>query len=109
MLSPSARCMMTVLALLSQGLPSSIAVAADIPQFGRAPTDAEIAAWNINVEPNGAGLPIGHGSVERGKAVFAENCAVCHGATGVEGPKDRLVGGLGTLNSAQPIKTVGSY
>ena len=78
-------------------------------QFGRTPTAAEIAAWNIDVTPNGAGLPAGKGSVSRGQVVYAQSCAPCHGATGVEGPRNRLVGGVGTLNTANPIKTVGSY
>lgn len=78
-------------------------------EFGRPATPDEIALWDIEVRPDGKGLPPGSGTVERGKQVFAENCAACHGDGGVGGIRDRLTGGQGTLTSATPVKTVGSY
>jgi cytochrome c len=78
--------------------------------IGRAATPAEIAGWNIDVGGNdGSNLPAGSGTVERGKTVFAEQCASCHGGKGQGGIGDRLVGGQGTLASPKPVKTVGSY
>lgn len=77
--------------------------------LGQPATEAEIRAWNIDVSPNGEGLPRGRGTVQQGRQVFTQKCAKCHGQTGVEGPMDRLVGGQGTLSTAQPIKTVGSF
>ncbi|MCL8488102.1 MULTISPECIES: c-type cytochrome [Bradyrhizobium] len=77
--------------------------------FGRQATPDEIALWDIDVRPDGKGLPPGSGTVAEGKQVFADNCAACHGDNGVGGIKDRLVGGPGTLASANPVKTVGSY
>jgi mono/diheme cytochrome c family protein len=77
--------------------------------FGRPATDAEISAWNIDVSPTGEGLPPGRGTVKEGARVYAKKCASCHGPTGTEGPNDRLVGGQGTLATARPVKTVGSY
>ncbi|MCA1500098.1 cytochrome c [Bradyrhizobium sp. NBAIM14] len=77
--------------------------------FGRPATPQEIALWNIDVRPDGTGLPPGSGTAARGRQVFAENCAACHGENGVGGIKDRLVGGQGTLASDAPVKTVGSY
>lgn len=77
--------------------------------FGRPATPDEIALWDIDVRPDGKGLPTGSGTVAQGKQVFADNCAACHGDNGVGGIKDRLVGGQGTLASANPVKTVGSY
>jgi cytochrome c len=76
---------------------------------GKAPSAADLAAWDIDVRPDGAGLPPGRGSAVRGAAVYAENCSACHGEADVGGPKDRLVGGQGSLASAHPIKTIGSY
>ncbi|HEX2056141.1 MAG TPA: cytochrome c [Nitrospiraceae bacterium] len=76
---------------------------------GRPATPEEIRAWNIDVSPSGEGLPPGRGTVEQGARIFAVKCAGCHGATGTEGPKDRLVGGRNTLASREPIKTIGSY
>jgi len=76
--------------------------------IGRPATNAEIAAWNLDVDRDGKALPAGSGSVERGRVVFNEQCAACHGEKGEGGIGDRLVGGQGTLNTPKPIKTVGS-
>ncbi|MEW6543093.1 MAG: cytochrome c [Nitrospirota bacterium] len=77
--------------------------------FGRPATEAEIKAWNVEVAPNGEGLPPGRGTVKAGATVFAKKCASCHGATGKEGPMPQLVGGQGTLATDRPVRTVGSY
>lgn len=77
--------------------------------FGRAAMSSEMALWDIDVRPDGRGLPPGRGSVAQGKLVFQENCVVCHGENGVGGIKDRLAGGQGSLTSDKPVKTVGSY
>lgn len=77
--------------------------------LGRTPTEEEIRAWNIDVSPTGEGLPPGQGTVKQGGQVYAAKCAACHGPTGVEGPKDKLVGGRGTLTSQKPVRTIGSY
>jgi cytochrome c len=78
--------------------------------LGREATPEEIAAWNIDVRPDGTGLPEGRGTVAEGETIFAEQCAVCHGDFG-EG-RDRwpvLAGGQDTLKADRPVKTVGSY
>ena len=77
--------------------------------FGRPATDADINAWNIDVAPDGAGLPPGRGTVQQGATVYANKCASCHGATGIEGPQTRLVGDQGSLTTDHPVKTIGSY
>lgn len=77
--------------------------------FGRTATEADIKAWDIDIAPTGEGLPPGRGTVQQGAVVYASKCASCHGATGAEGPKDRLVGGQGSLATEHPIKTIGSY
>lgn len=78
--------------------------------LGRSATSAEIAAWDLDVSPDGRGLPAGSGSVLDGEELFAESCAACHGdfAEGV-GNWPKLAGGEGTLNQERPQKTVGSY
>jgi cytochrome c len=78
--------------------------------LGRPALPEEIAAWNLDVSPDGSGLPDGSGDVFTGEEVFAESCAVCHGdfAEGV-GNWPKLAGGFGTLNRDDPLKTVGSY
>ena len=60
--------------------------------FGRAATAEEIAAWDIDVMPDGTGLPDGEGTAASGAPVYAGQCAVCHGASGEGGIADRLVG-----------------
>lgn len=78
--------------------------------IGRAALAEEIAAWDVDVLPDGRGLPEGKGDVWTGEEVFAEKCAACHGdfAEGVDNwPK--LAGGFDTLADEDPVKTVGSY
>ena len=77
---------------------------------GRAPTVDEIRAWDTAVGPAGKELPPGNGTAKEGAAIFAEKCVVCHGPAG-QGSQmaPRLVGGKGTLTTAQPVLTVGSY
>ena len=92
----------------------SIAVAVLVEQaqaqaVGRPLSEADIANWDISVAPDGANLPAGEGSVAQGAKLYQHACAFCHGDTGTEGPADRLVGGFGTLTSAAPVKTVGSF
>jgi len=77
--------------------------------FGRPATPDEIKLWDIDVRPDGTGLPQGSGTVAHGKEVYRDNCEVCHGTNGEGGIKDRLVGGEGSLASTKPLKTVGSY
>ncbi len=77
--------------------------------IGRPASEAEIAAWNIDIDRDGRKLPPGHGSVAQGRAVFDAQCASCHGGRGEGGTGERLVGGRGTLASAKPLKTVGSF
>lgn len=77
--------------------------------FGKPASEREIAGWNIDVSPDGKGLPPGSGSAARGKALYKQHCAACHGAKGEGKPADRLVGGRGTLNTDKPVMTVGSY
>jgi cytochrome c len=59
--------------------------------FGRAADEARIAMWDIDVRPDGTGLPAGSGTVAQGRQVFEVHCVACHGPTGTEGPNDRLV------------------
>jgi len=86
-------------------------VQAQSPRYkvGRPPTPEEIKAWDIAIGPDGRELPPGRGTVERGKVVYVAQCTRCHGATATEGPEMPLVGGAGSLATAKPLKTVGSY
>ena len=79
------------------------------PNLGREVKPEEIAAWDISIPPDGSGLPPGSGTATEGGAVYNAKCAGCHGVKGMEGPADPLVGGIGTLATKKPVKTVGSY
>jgi cytochrome c len=78
--------------------------------IGRVALPEEVTAWDIDVRPDGTGLPVGSGNVADGDELFQDGCAVCHGvfAEGVDNwPK--LAGGTDTLDREDPLKTVGSY
>ncbi len=59
--------------------------------LGRPATAADIAALDVDIMPDGTGLPAGRGSVAEGGRVYAARCSVCHGPTGFEGPWAALV------------------
>ena len=82
--------------------------------IGRPATPAEIAAIDIDIGPDGSGLPPGSGTAAQGATVYAARCAGCHGKTGREGPNDVLVGrlnGEGFPFSRDPKlpHTIGNY
>ena len=79
------------------------------PHFGTPADPARMRAWDISIQPDGTGLPSGKGSVAEGEAIYAEKCVACHGEKGVGKPSDQLTGGIGTLASANPVKTVSSF
>jgi len=62
--------------------------------FGRTATPEDIAALDLDVGPDGAGLPAGGASVREGLEVYAARCASCHGVDGTGGPYDQLAGRL---------------
>ena len=72
-------------------------------------SDDDLSAWDISIEPDGEGLPSGSGSVSAGADIYAAKCAQCHGETGTEGPTDPVAGGIGSLTTEAPAKTVGSF
>ena len=87
------------------------ALAAERPfNLGKIATAEEVAGWDIDVRPDGLGAPVGMGNAIDGEEIYADLCAACHGDFG-EGI-DRwpeLVGGEGSLNTHDPLKTTGSY
>jgi mono/diheme cytochrome c family protein len=103
------RIVLIVLAVLGLLTPAH---AADPPGLGRSPTEQEVAAMDIDIAPNGTGLPSGRGSSAQGAPIFAEKCAACHGLQGELGddaPTPKLAGGRGSLPTGKPLQTVGSY
>lgn len=83
---------------------------AQVLGLGREATAEEIAAWDIDVRPDGAGLPEGRGTAAEGQLLYDERCASCHGVFGEgEGRWPALAGGQGSLTSDRPEKTIGSF
>jgi cytochrome c len=82
--------------------------------IGRAATPAEIAARDIDIGPDGAGLPQGKGSAADGARVYAARCAACHGQSGREGPNDVLVApaptsGFSFAQNPKLPRAIGNY
>ena len=83
--------------------------------LGHAVSTAQVAALDIDVTPSGAGLPAGSGTAAQGAALYATNCASCHGANGEGKPPayPQLLGGpKGTFDFASDFKiprTIGNY
>src|ERR1051325_5523326 len=84
---------------------------ADTPsvKFGQPAAADEIARVDISIPPSGAGLPAGSGTAREGLKVYEQKCSACHGAKGTGKPADALAGGIGSLASSKPLRTVGSY
>jgi len=82
--------------------------------IGRPATAEDIAKWDIDVQPDGTGLPAGGATSADGAPIYAAKCSACHGETGREGPNDRLVGripgdGFPFAREPQLPHTIGNY
>ena len=74
---------------------------AQSPDLGQKVSPAELTTWDINILPDGTGLPAGSGTPADGARVFAMKCAGCHGAEGKGATAAKLVGG-------EPVKSMDS-
>jgi len=93
-------------------LAHAAAGAAEKPKMGlgRQALPEEIAAWDIDVKPDGSGLPPGRGTVKQGEEIYLARCASCHGEFGQgAGRWPALAGGQGSLKADRPNKTIGSF
>lgn len=78
--------------------------------IGREATPQEIAGWDIDIRPDGQGLPPGKGTVKDGEQLYMTQCAACHGEFGESAGRWPIIaGGNGTLASHDPVKSIGSY
>jgi cytochrome c len=97
-------------AALVAGLMAGVVQAGDGPGLGRPISESQIAAWDIDIGPDGDGLPPGGGTPAQGAKIYAAACLVCHGEGARGGPHDSLVGGIGTLGGdTKALKTAGSF
>jgi S-disulfanyl-L-cysteine oxidoreductase SoxD len=78
--------------------------------LGKPISEADIAAWDLNIMPDGAGLPPGSGTAAQGARVYAEKCQMCHGENGKGGPNVALAGGDPlTGGTRDVVKTVKNF
>src|SRR2546426_9579990 len=93
------------------GLLGGAPVVAQLPTYGlgRAPTAEEIKAWDLTIPHDGQGLPVGSGTARRGRPIYVEKCAACHGEKGEDPKYNLLAGGRGTLTTDKPVLTIGSF
>lgn len=90
--------------------PHEVQPLADKPRFGKPVSEADLAAWNIDIRtPDGLGLPAGRGSVAEGKKIYEAKCIACHGADGKGGSVyGTMVGGIGSFKGSPRVLTPGS-
>ncbi len=76
--------------------------------FGKPATEVQITALDIDVRPDGVGLPAGSGTAAAGAVIFAAKCAACHGVGGTGGPNGALVV-TPPQPGKRPDKVIGNY
>lgn len=96
--------------LLGSSGPHPVQPLPDRPRFGQAISEADLAAWNIDIRTSdGKGLPPGRGSVAEGRQIYAAKCTACHGADAKGGPVyGTMVGGIGSFTTNARVLTPGS-
>jgi cytochrome c len=83
--------------------------------FGKTATIEEIKAWDLDVSPDGTGLPEGNGTVGEGEILYASKCLFCHGVNGEGGINERLVSRVGEEFPDENVacgfecRTIGNY
>jgi len=86
-----------------------VASAAFAQGLGKPISEADVAAWDISILPDGTGLPSGSGTPQQGSTIFAAKCAVCHGENGKGGNAAALVGGEPLTSGIETAKTVANF
>jgi cytochrome c len=83
---------------------------AETPGLGKPIAEGDIAAWNIDVLPDGTGLPAGSGTAKQGAVIYAQKCALCHGENGVNpAPNTLPLVGPSKFDRIDTMKTVPYY
>jgi cytochrome c len=86
--------------------------------LGRTPSPQEVAAWDIDVRPDGHGVKPGRGTVASGQAIYDAKCAACHGTFGESNtymviaggvrPEDLKTGRAAGLRDPDVVRTLGN-
>jgi cytochrome c len=77
--------------------------------FGKPATLQQIVAWDIDVRPDGVGLPVGSGSVAQGKVIYLAKCSACHGSAEKVVPGVKLPAPVLVSDSTSKVKAIGNY
>lgn len=85
--------------------PSILWAQAEI-KLGEPLTDQQLKPFDITVFPDGKNLPQGSGSVSDGKTLYNNQCRMCHGEEGIEGPAARLAGDDGWFSVSDPLRAL---
>ena len=103
-------CTRKLLAVVALVLAAAAGARAETPGLGKPMTEADIAAWDISIMPDGTGLPPGTGTAAAGARVYAQKCSACHGENGRNGAAPGagpLVGGQ--IDRIEAVKTIGNF
>jgi cytochrome c len=77
--------------------------------FGKTATPQQIAAQDVDVRPDGLGLPAGSGTVAQGKAIYALKCIACHGSAEKVVAGAKLPAPVLVSDSASKVRAIGNY
>ena len=98
-----------VIVMLVFGWAATRAQTPSTPNLGKPITEAEIAAWDISILPDGTGLPPDSGTPDQGANIFAGKCAACHGQNAKGGINAALVGGAPLTSGIDTPKTIANF
>ncbi len=79
------------------------------PDLGVLAGPETIQRWNMDIFPDGTGLPPGNGNARSGKRVYQSYCQSCHGVEGTGDSAEELAGAQHGLTDNPPDKTIGTY
>jgi mono/diheme cytochrome c family protein len=88
---------------------ASAAAFAQSANLGTPISEADVAAWDISILPDGSGLPPGSGTPTEGARIFAAKCAACHGENGKGASAAALVGGGPLTSGIETTKTIANF
>lgn len=78
-------------------------------KLGRPASAADIKKIDIDIRPDGLGLPAGEGNALAGKTIYMTKCVACHGTDTTSGDAKLLGPVLISENPGKKSKTIGNY
>ena len=93
-------------AVVALTLGAGAVTAGDAPRLGQPISAADLAPWDISVQPDGSGLPPGSGTAVDGEKIYIRRCMACHGERGAGahvGPA------LAAIGKKKQYKLIGNF